>query len=166
MVVVLFAIISTLQYRRFLTFEISTPRGKFFEEPQFGRPMAEAIRFIQQRTTPNDEVLVLPQGTALNFLTGRNYPLREECIVPGVVEGEREAAVIERLAARRVPVVVIFNQLTPEYRDRAFGADYNQNLVRWIEEHYCLVATFGSQSDGQARLGDEGMFCVVYERNQ
>ena len=166
MMVVAFATISISQYRRLCTFEISTPRGKFFEEPEIGRPMAEAIRFIQQQTTPNDEVLVLPQGTGLNFLTGRHYPLREECIVPGLVEGEREAAAIERLAARRVPVVVIFNLLTPEYRDRAFGLDYNQNLVRWIKERYRLVATFGSQSNRQAQFGDQEMFFSVYEINQ
>jgi 4-amino-4-deoxy-L-arabinose transferase-like glycosyltransferase len=163
--VVLFAVIFTSDYRRLFTFEISAPRGKFFVEPEIGRPMAEAIRFIQQRTRPNDEVLVLPQGTGLNFLTGRHYPLREECVHPGFVEGAREATAIERLSARRVPVVVIYNLLTPEFRDRAFGVDYNQNLMRWIEEHYRLVATFGSQSGRQARFGDQEMFFSVYERD-
>jgi 4-amino-4-deoxy-L-arabinose transferase-like glycosyltransferase len=164
--VVLYAAISTSQYRRLLTFEISTPRGRFFEEPEIGRPMAEAIRFIQQRTTPSDEVAVLPQGTGLNFLTDRRYPLREDLLNPGLVEGAREVAAIERLATRRVPVVVIFNLLTPEYGDRAFGIDYNQNLFRWIEENYRLVATFGPQSDRQLRLGDQEMFFSVYERDK
>jgi len=165
-VIAALTILYALEYRRLYTFEIGTSRGHFFIGPDIGRPMAEAIRHIQQHTAPDDEALVLPQGTGLNFLTGRRYPLREECIVPGLVEGERETAVIERLAARRVPVVVIFNLWTPEYRDRAFGVDYNQDLVSWIEEHYRLVATFGSQSDRQARLGDKEMFFSVYERNK
>jgi hypothetical protein len=164
--VVVFATDSAFKYPQWFTFEISTPRGKFFEAPRYGRPMAEAIRFIQERTAPNDEVLVLPQGTGLNFLTGRHYPLREELVHPGCVEGEREAAAIERLSARRVPVVVIYNLLTPEFRDRAFGVDYNQNLMRWIEEHYRLVSTYGPQSDRQARFGDREMFFSVYERNK
>ena len=158
----LFAVNTAKQYRNRYNFAIHTPRGTLYAQPEVGRPVAAALAFIEQHSQPNDDVLVLPQGTGLNFLAARRYPLREESVVPGFVEGAHEAVAIERLAARRSPVIVLFNLLTPEYRDRAFGVDYNRALIEWIEAHYRRVATFGARPN--ARLGDEGIFCLAYER--
>ena len=45
--------------------------------------------------------------------------------MPGFLNGAQEAETVQRLADRHVPLVLIFNNLTPEYRDSASGIDYN-----------------------------------------
>jgi hypothetical protein len=156
---------SAYQYRSRNTYEVSARRGRFFTTPALGPALAEAIRFAEEHTSPDDYLLSLPQGTGINFLAERRYPLREENIVPGFLTAEKEADAIGRIAARRVPLILVANLLTPEYRDRAFGVDYNQGLVRWIQQHYQLKATFCSSCEREPRLGDKEFFILAYERN-
>ncbi len=153
---------SALLARRRYSFEISTPRGRLFTEPAIGRPLAEAVRFVEKQTAPDDYLLSLPQGTSINFLTGRPYPLREESIMPGFVTGEKEADAIGRLDARRVSVVLLVNLPTPEYRDRVFGADYNQSFLRWISENYYLKSTFSNYRNGKLQYGGNEFFIYAY----
>jgi hypothetical protein len=162
--VVTFAIDSVKHSRRLRTFEVSTPRGSFLTEPAIGRPLADALRFAEARTSPEDYLLALPQGTAINFLINRRYPLREENIVPGFLTGEREAGAIERIIARRVPLILVANFPTPEYRDRVFGIDYNQKLMNWINQYYQVSAIFSASGKQHPRFGDKEFFILAYER--
>ena len=146
-------------------FAISAPRGRLLTNPAFGRPVAEAIAFVRERTSPDDYLVALPQGTLINFLAERPSPLREEIIVPGFVTGATEADVIHRLGARRVPLILLANFPTPEYRDRAFGTDYNQGLMRWIQTHYHRVAVFGHGRGRAPEFGDPEFFILAYERD-
>jgi hypothetical protein len=158
------AINSTYRFRSRNTYQVSAPRGTLITEPPIGQPLAAAIRFVGQHTAPNDEVLTLPQATSINFLSERRYPLREEIVHPGFLTGEQETDAIERLEARRVPLILVVNLLTPEFRDRVFGVDYNQDLMRWITEHYRPVARFDSDYSRNARFGDQLFFILAYER--
>jgi hypothetical protein len=160
------AVNSALLTRRRYSFEIRTPRGRLFTEPAIGRPLAEAIRFVEKRTAPDDYLLSLPQGTGINFLTARPYPLREESIMPGFVSGEKEADATGRLDARRVPVVLLVNLPTPEYRDRVFGVDYNQLFLQWISENYYLKSTFSNYHSGRLQYGDKEFFIDAYQRKK
>jgi len=161
--IVVLAINSAMLARRRYTFEINTPRGQLMVEPAIGGPLLDAIRFVNERTSPGDYLLSLPQGTAINFLTNRLYPLREENIVPGFVKGEKELDAIRRLIRHQAPVTLIINLPTPEYRERAFGVNYNQNLLNWITKHYQLRSTFGSSTGQVGQLGDKEFCILVYQ---
>ena len=150
---------------RLNNFEITTPRGRLLTDAAVGRPLADAIRFTAARTEPGDYVLNLPQGSIVNFLADRRNPLREEIIVPGFLTPDREADAIRRVAERQVKLILVSNHLTPEYRDWAFGAHYNQPFMRWIEAHYHPIATFSAEPDKPLRFGDVQFFIVAYERN-
>jgi hypothetical protein len=155
---------SAYRFRSRHTFEVSARRGQLFTLPALGQPLADALRFVQARTSSSDYLLTLPQGTSLNFLAERPYPLREEIVLPGFLTGEKEADAIRRIQARRVPLILVVNLPAPEFRERAFGQDYNQGLMRWIEAHYHLAARFDSAHSRGARLGDQPFFILAYER--
>ncbi len=157
---------SARQFRGNNRYEISEQRGSFLVEPRIGEPLAAAIRYAREHTTLDDYVLVLPQGTAINFLAERRYPLRQEIVHPGFLEGRNEADAVQRIVSRRVPLILIDNILTPEIRDQAFGIDFNQNLLRWIQENYRLTARFGPISGREALLGDPEFFILAYELKQ
>jgi 4-amino-4-deoxy-L-arabinose transferase-like glycosyltransferase len=146
-------------------FQVCTPRGCLRTLPIYGRPLAEAIDFVRKHTSSQDHLAVLPQGTMINFLAARAYPLREEILAPGFVSGAKEAEIIRRLDQSQAPVVLLINFPTPEYRDRGFGIDYNQELMRWIMEHYHLSATFSTSQGHELRFGDQDFFIRAYERN-
>lgn len=145
------------------TFLVSAPRGSFYTEPEWGAPLAAAIRYAVERTKPDDYVLTLPQATMINFLAARRYPLREEIVHPGFLSDEKELDAIERIKARRVSLILVVNLLTPEFRDRIFGADYNQELMRWITGNYRLTARFEYQPVHKPPPDREPFFILAYE---
>jgi hypothetical protein len=144
--------------------EIASDRGRFFTSTSLGVPLRDALAFVDARTAPGDYVASVPQGSMINFLTGRPNPLREENIVPGFLTADWEAAAIDQMRARRVSVVLVANVLTPEYRDTAFGVDYNRRLLEWIQANYREVATFGPPSERPLKLGDSTFFIRAFER--
>ncbi len=159
------AINSAKRFRRLNTFTVSSPRGSFIAIPEIGEPLAAAIRYVEQRTKPDDYVLALPVATTINFLAARRYPLREEIVHPGFLAGEKESDAIERIKSHRVPLILIANLDTSEFRDRTFGVDYNQRLMRWINENYRVAARFDSAGSRDARWGGQEFFILAYERN-
>ena len=160
------AINSTYRFRSRSTFEVSAPRGSFTTESPIGQPLAAAIRYARDHTSPDDYLLTLPQATSINFLAERRYPFMEEILHPGFVKGAREEAAIKSIKAKRVPLIMVVNLLTPEFHDRVFGVDYNQNLMGWIEANYHLVARFDSDYSHDAQMGDKPFFILAFERNQ
>jgi 4-amino-4-deoxy-L-arabinose transferase-like glycosyltransferase len=161
------AVNSAKRLRRLDTFAIRGPRGSFITVPDIGGPLSEAIDYARRRTRPDEYVLSLPAATTVNFLAERRYPLREEIVHPGFVAGENESDAIERIKARNTPLILIANTPMSEFRDRAFGVDYNQRLMGWIQENYHLAARFDSKNPDSrgAKLGDEPFFILAYERN-
>ncbi|MCI0664847.1 MAG: hypothetical protein L0220_27605, partial [Acidobacteria bacterium] len=130
-----------------------------------GIPIAEAIRYAREHTSADDSLLVLPQGSLINFFAERRNPFRQEIIHPGFLEGPNEEDARRRIHNSRVPLILLVNIQTPEIRDAAFGVDYNRDFLRWIQERYHLSATFGPISGEEARLGDKQFFILAYERN-
>jgi hypothetical protein len=160
------AVNSVIRFRWFNTFTVSSPRGSFITVPEIGEPLQAAIRYAGERTNPDDYLLAAPQATTINFFAARRYPLREEIIHPGFLVGEKELDAVERIKARKTPLILIVNIDTSEFRDRAFGVDYNQWLMRWISENYRLSARFDSANSHNSKLGDKPFFILAYERNQ
>ena len=153
---------SILRLHKRNTYRVTAERGSFLTLPSIGKPLADAISFARQHTAPNDYVLMLPEGTSINFLAERRYPLREEIVHPGFLAGPKEADAIERISRLQVPLILVANIDTSEFRDRAFGSDYNQELMRWIESHYHVKAVFGQDTTTKP----EWFFIQAYERNQ
>lgn len=159
------AVNSARRFRAINTFEVKSARGSFLTLPEIGEPLQAAISFAEERTRPGEYVLALPITTTVNFMAARPYPLREEIVHPGFLADEKEFDAIERIKARQVPLVLVANLITSEFRDRVFGADYNRELMRWITEHYHLVARFESKHKQGANFDNEPFFILAYERN-
>jgi hypothetical protein len=147
-------------------FEIAAPRGTLLTNRILGRPIADAIRFVHEHTAPGEYLGSLPQGSIVNFLADRPNPLREEIIVPGYLPPDREADAIDRMAARRVRLILVGNVLTPEYNAHAFGVDYNRRLMQWVKTNYHPVATFSDQGGAELEFGAPAFFIRAYERNE
>ncbi len=160
------AINSARRFRKINTYQVSSSRGSFVTLPEIGEPLQAAIRFAEQRTRPGEYVLALPVATTINFMAARPYPLREEIVHPGFLTDEKEIDAIRRIDTRRVPLVLVANLITSEFRDRVFGADYNKELMRWITENYHLVARFESRHRQGANFDNEPFFILAYERNE
>ncbi|HYE72577.1 MAG TPA: glycosyltransferase family 39 protein, partial [Blastocatellia bacterium] len=146
-VLMLIAVIATAfgtarRVRRKYNYQVITARGSFYTTQEIGLPAAQILRWIETETLPEDHVLIIPQGTSLNFLSARRSPFAEEILLPGFVAGEAEQQAIQKLDAERVPWIIIENFPSDEFQQAIFGRDYNQQLVEWINQKYVPVAKF------------------------
>jgi Dolichyl-phosphate-mannose-protein mannosyltransferase len=152
------------RYRTRYQTAIRTGRGTLVAEPAVGQAWNEALAFIASRTVPGDAVAVMPEGTSLDFLSGRRNPLREEITTPGLLDGRFEVDAIARLDASAAPLILIANRPTAEFGPAAFGRDYAVALMRWIEANYLECAMFGPLKDSALRIGDRPFFIRAYCR--
>ena len=154
----------SFKFRDRNTHSISTPRGTIIAVPDLGKAINEAIVFIQNETAPGEPVAVMPEGTSLNFFTDRPNPLREEITTPGYLDHEGEERAIKQLIQSNTKLVLVSNRATSEFGAEAFGRDYCQTLMGWIEQNFEACAIFGPEHDANQQIGDKTFFIRAYRK--
>ncbi|HEX2487838.1 MAG TPA: hypothetical protein VHR27_00460, partial [Blastocatellia bacterium] len=157
------AVVYAARYRLNFNYALKTPRGEFFVRPQIGEAFREALDFIAERTTPDDAIAVLPEGSDLAFLGDRRMTLRLQIFLPGFLDERGERAEIARLQASRARYALIVSRPMHEFGADIFGRDYFTTLGRWIDEHYRLVKVCGQSNDERSRIGEPGFFIKILE---
>lgn len=150
------------RYRAKNVHPIPTERGTMIAVPDLGLAMNQAIEFVNRNTVSGEHVAVMPEGTSINFLTDRPNPLREEITTPGFLDREGEERAIRQLIESNTRVVFITNRATSEFGPTAFGRDYNQRLMQWIEENFHLAAVLGPDHNPEQQIGDATFFIRAY----
>jgi 4-amino-4-deoxy-L-arabinose transferase-like glycosyltransferase len=158
------AVLLGYRYRARNTYPIATGRGTIIAVPDLGQAMEEAIGFINSETAPGEYVAVMPEGTSLNFFTDRLNPLREEITTPGFLDAMGEERAIRQLIESNTRLVLVTNRPTPEFGPSAFGRDYCQRLMQWVEENFEPVAVFGPDHNPNLQTGDKTFFIRAYKR--
>ena len=159
------AAVLSFRYQRRNTIAVETPRGAMTVPADMGVAINEALTFIEQRTRPGDPIAVVPEGTAITFLSGRRNPLREEIVTPGYLDADGEARAIRQLEASRTALILIPNRPTREFGPDVFGRDYNQRLMQWIEQRYTVCGIFGPVKDAALAIGSKPFFLRAYCAN-
>ena len=144
-------VVYAVRYRLNFNYELKTPRGEFFVRPPIGEAFREALDFIAERTTPDDAIAVLPEGSDLAFLGERRMALRLQIFHPGFLDEQGERAEIARLQASRARYALIVSRPMHEFGADVFGRDYFTTLGRWIDERYRLVKVCGESQDEMSR---------------
>jgi hypothetical protein len=149
------------RYDKHFTYKLATPRGTMLVRRDLGVAFDQAMAFIAQRSQRGDAMAVLPEGTALDFFTGRRNPLNEEITTPGLLD---EPRAIRRLSETQTPLVLITNRLTEEFGAPVIGRDYYQDLMRAIEKDYAVCGLFGEDVTPGMAVGDPRFFIRAYCR--
>ena len=152
------------KYRKRFTYELRTARGTMLVSSDHGVAFSQAIALIEAKTAPGETVAVMPEGTALNFFTGRRNPLRDEIVIPGILDSSGEDAAIARLAASRTRLILIANRSTEEFGPRFFGLDYNRRLMAWIAQHYEPCGILGPDPRADIQIGHPTFFFRAFCR--
>lgn len=146
------------------TYVLETARGPMLTIPDVGAAMKEAIILINRETVEGDSVAVMPEGTSLNFFTGRQNPLREEITTPGYLDLDGERRAINQLEQSNTRLVLITNRPTSEFGPKVFGKDYCRVLMQWIEQNFDECAILGPDHDPNLQIGDKTFFIRAYRK--
>lgn len=152
----------SVRYRRKFPYPLVTVGGTWRTSVDVGIAFSQALQFIEKKTVPGDAVAVLPEGTALVFLSERRNPLHDEIVTPGFLDVAGEERAVESLRRSHVPIVFIANRPTPEFEETSFGKDYDQRLMSWIEQNYIVCGIFGPRHDEALHIGAPVFFLRAY----
>lgn len=121
-------------------YAVESSRGvAYSQDPDLALAFSNTIKFIDSANA--DSVLVLPEGSTLNFLSGTSTTTRETIFIPGVLPtAEAEKDFINRIKANLPDLIVYvdvpFFWLKEGYRTYA---QYNPLVHSWIEQQYRVV---------------------------
>jgi 4-amino-4-deoxy-L-arabinose transferase-like glycosyltransferase len=121
-------------------YPVRSPQGvAYSKDADLALAFNRSVEFI--RNSGKKSVLVVPEGSILNFLSATNSPSRETIFIPGVLPTPKaERDFLKRLEADFPDLIVYvdvpFFWLKPGYQ--TYG-QYNPLVHQWIIEQYRLV---------------------------
>jgi hypothetical protein len=98
-----------------------------------------AVRTIRRSSRTDETLVVFPEGEVLNFLTQRPNPIRHKLYIPGYLNAENEAEVLEELRHAKPGMIVLWPRLAGEYGRGFFGDGYGARILVWVRKEYRLV---------------------------
>ncbi len=123
--------------------KIETENGIVYSNDYYGNSIKELISYINDNTRDNDKILVLPETTAINFLTKRSSDNKFYSLIPLYIETFGEENIIERLYNNKPKYIVISNYDTSNYYYSYFGQDYAQQIYDYILTNYAPIKQVG-----------------------
>lgn len=121
-------------------YELKTNHGAIYTYSKDGLQNETAIDFVLKHTTPNDKVVVMPEGSFINFATDRkgdNFYYNLSPLFYKDVFGEER--IINHFKENMPEYFIIVPIDNIEYGSRYFGIDYAQNFYEMIVNNYELV---------------------------
>ncbi|HKR63772.1 MAG TPA: hypothetical protein VJZ00_08570 [Thermoanaerobaculia bacterium] len=118
---------------------VTTPRGVYYDRSP---ERAAAMRALLPRLRGR-ELVVMPEGLAINYLAKAHTPLRYQTFTPVEIIGE-ERAIVAELNARQPRSVLLVPRDTREFGYRGFGIDYGREIASWLRARYVVEARFGA----------------------
>jgi len=124
--------------------KVETARGTLFlsQEDKASR-IKGILKYLKENTRENDTLVVFPEGTALNYFSQRDNPLKLYIYTPPPLRMAREDRLISWLIYCKVDYIIILQRETDEYGYARFGIDYGKEISAWINDKYSVVAQFG-----------------------
>ena len=116
--------------------KIKTDRGVVYTTSYYGNSINKLVNYIEKNTDKEDTVLVLPEGTVVNFLTGRKSDNKFYSQIPLYIETFGDKLIVERLKFKTPKYIVITDYNTSNYYYSFYGLDYAGEVLEYIHKNY------------------------------
>ena len=129
--------ISLLKSKNFYLF---TDKGSVKTFAKDGKPIKYAINYITSNTNKTDKIVVLPEGSIINFITDRkgdNFYYNLSPLFYYDVFGEKR--ILNHFNQNPPEYFVLLPINNIEYGSEFFGKDYAQNFYEMIINNYDIV---------------------------
>src|SRR6266508_1916052 len=157
----LFMLPRLIEFYRSQRTAVVAPRGTWIPPDPDGARFASLVARLQQTGVHDRSLVVLPEGSALNFLLGVRSPLRLEQVLPGHLDDVADQDAVRSLERTRPERIVWIPRPKFEYGSPRFGIDYARRLAALIKPDYVEEARLPSEP-GSAPSPPED--AVIYVR--
>ncbi len=120
-----------------------------------GVVLARALERLEALGSPQDSLLVLPQGVILNYWLRWKNPVPHFLFVPTEIEAFGEGAMLAALEVHPPDWVAVVDRPYAEFGVGPFGVDpaWGAALLSWVDAHYQVVETLGAEPFGGRGFG-------------
>jgi hypothetical protein len=129
---------------RSMDVKVITQRGTFISsDTPTTRYFWDTVDYIRFNTKPKDTVVVLPEGSGINYFANRESPLKYDSLTPNFFKEIGEDRIVKEFKSLSVDYVVLVHRHCFEYGYSYFGTDFGKKLWQWIFDAYEPVRQFG-----------------------
>ena len=121
---------------------VKLDRMRVRAHPAEAQWLEEVVDRIEIYTDPGDPILALPLNPVFYFLTGRTNPTAYDWVLPGMLDGAAESALVRTLTARP-PKLIVYVDIAIDGREERRLSRYAPKLFQFIVEHYRFEEMIG-----------------------
>ena len=116
---------------------LKTARGEMYVQAAYAGLAHGALEKLAEVRRRRGTVVILPEATALYFLSGVSSPSRYYFFHPGVLApGQVTREFLAELERKPPDLILLTNRSTAEYQRPYFGLDYDLEVMQWVQVRY------------------------------
>lgn len=142
-------------------YAVGEVRDMFYADER-GELVQRVVGQLKKNVTPQEGLVVLPEGVMLNYLARLPNPTPYLNFMPPELIMFGEETILQSLQRASPRYLLLTHKETAEYGYEFFGRDYGQSIGYWIGQHYRPQALYG---DPPLRRGSE-FGILVLERDE
>ena len=123
--------------------EINTQKGEIKIKPIFYDTTVKLMSYINENTNKNDKILIIPEGTIINYITNRKSDNINYYLIPPNVEIFKEEKIIANLKNNPPEYIIISNIQYPWYNQTSFINSWGKKITKYIQENYNFETNIG-----------------------
>ena len=124
--------------------KLESSKGSFYTT-SMGNSYNSSISYIKKNTNEKDIVLVLDEGTVINYFTGRKTDMKNYCLNPHLLDALGEDNVLYTLSKNPPDYIILTNCDYPY--EGYFGIDYAQKIWKYILNNYQYIVLYTDPND-------------------
>jgi hypothetical protein len=137
--------------RDYSQFYLDSPRARIYSSLDSDAPVVrEIVEFLDQTPDAGQSLAAFPHDALLIYLAGRRNALRDDDYQWMLFPTEKsDDEIVQEIAHTKVAHILLSNFVGIRHGEPAvFGRDYLTHTFRYLQDHYQVVRTFGSDPRG------------------
>lgn len=125
-------------------YPLITNRGDFYIDEVGVKTVYGLIDYIETNTEKTDKIVIMPEGTFINFLTNRESDDYYNLLTPVAFETFGEQTIINRFKQVKPEYVIIHdNPMAEDYKYNNICKDYAFEFCNYLNQDYKFLQTVG-----------------------
>ena len=133
---------------------LKTNNGNIYTDKILTGATQELIDYIQKNTKKSDTVVILPEGTFINFLTNRVSDNYYNSLIPLYVEAFGEDKIVKHFERTKPEYIIFNNWNTRDYYFNYICQDYALSFCSFVVKNYTREKTI-----------DTGFRYLIFKKN-
>jgi len=157
----------TMDYYAPMTYPVGSGMDEIltYENTGGGKGINILVDRINKMMSPDEDLVVIPEGALINYLAHRRNPTGFTTFLPtdSLIFGEK--TMLEKLESSHPADIVFISRDTSEYGYHYPGQDYDFQIYDYVMSHYRPVLRIGSSAFMQKSTGmNQPLGMMVYRR--